>query len=1140
MHRGVNSLASDYAPCWVLPGTSAADIPIIRHHHSCFLLINSIAGLEVIWRKYPGALITPCIMPEFIPDPELRVHSKKPFHKFMAALLKTEVTRAVDPWANDPLLPSKDALWDLVRTLGTDLELGRNTFGPLLQGYPGSSNILQCLALPRNALNTYVRIGNLVHAAWASGLLLFVKPPHLESLHGKIMEYIGTKNISAQVVHISKEGLWVELAGDSDTLTLPSRVETSAFIKSSPRMILQKDKEMHLLIHSEQLAMLGVCAYTLHLLGWTLVDKTSFEVVSLRRLSKSSITLDECVNRLTNPEEKAEEEADEHVVDDWENITGDSPDFASSTPYVLLQRKGFVLPSDSWSMETIMTSLENEYPDYSQDMPHLSSLHLPWTSSVAFPSAAWASSFTKPEVFYSSLTPSLISNRSRGRLPAQSLSINSVVAPVSELTRQSDTATISPDLLVHSDSTEFSMAQGDNSEINISVIPPMNPELSRSTRTADRLRIPPRVAIASKVMEVPTEKMFTPLLAIGTLPTYLDQLGLVGARTCALWITGISQCYRHFKPGPLECARGVLFSLLELFAAQFRKEREGAPLEHLPLSKRRLRDFFSLLIVEEIRAKGTGSPRGVFLNPIIKWAKSGFALGDIEALFINNYGLESTLIRLQSCLQWFHSRTLLLEIFPELKLVSLIGLASGCCSMNDTHRDSSAICYKSKPDGLGPVYILIPDASSFTLLHPASLNRNLSLSGRCIRLYTSADSCPGSTTRPYEAPVFLTGDLVSTQEGRSRARLCHISDISGSTAVTQSCSITGLVDQIVQETRVPLTSLSPPSSQAALHAATRLAADHPALFATSPSVFACWERNSEGPLVGYKDTKAKIPLECPFAEFTADHSEPRDFGGCGICEEACPQGCYTCGTKYHMSCVARMEDVLEEVESQFYFKCNQCTYSSIHSFVRNGDFAPITMDPTGEERAFGVVNTVAGSITLFTPEQHGRCSALNISRALPSLVQAPLTRGACCHICDRDLTGPPPTGCFGCGKLVHWSCLTYSTPDIGVARSLYCLNDDREDTGNAFPLCYNCSDATLAQARALCPPNATRSPREVSLSRQWIDGPVDGVMTLHLPTGPRPIPALIEQLRDFQATHVGRASAINCTTCQKPIQPRSR
>lgn len=111
------------------------------------------------------------------------------------------------------------------------------------------------------------------------------------------------------------------------------------------------------------------------------------------------------------------------------------------------------------------------------------------------------------------------------------------------------------------------------------------------------------------------------------------------------------------------------------------------------------------------------------------------------------------------------------------------------------------------------------------------------------------------------------------------------------------------------------------------------------------------------------------------------------------------------------------------------------------------------------------------------------------------------------------------------------------TPDIGVARSLYCLNDDREDTGNAFPLCYNCSDATLAQARALCPPNATRSPREVSLSRQWIDGPVDGVMTLHLPTGPRPIPALIEQLRDFQATHVGRASAINCTTCQKPIRP---
>ena len=238
MHRGAKSLASDHTPCWMLPGTSAADIPVIRHHHTCFFLINSIAGLEVIWRKYPGVLITPCIMPKFSPDPELRVHTEKPFHKFMAALLKTEVTRALDPWANYPLLPSKDALWDLVRTLGTDLELGRNTFGPLLQGYPGSSNILQCLALPRGALNTYVRIGNLIHAAWASGLLLFVRPPHFDSLHGKIMEYIGTKNILAQVVHICKEGLWVELAGDSDILILSSQVDTSVFINASPRMIL--------------------------------------------------------------------------------------------------------------------------------------------------------------------------------------------------------------------------------------------------------------------------------------------------------------------------------------------------------------------------------------------------------------------------------------------------------------------------------------------------------------------------------------------------------------------------------------------------------------------------------------------------------------------------------------------------------------------------------------------------------------------------------------------------------------------------------------------------------------------------------------------------------------------------------------
>jgi hypothetical protein len=122
------------------------------------------------------------------------------------------------------------------------------------------------------------------------------------------------------------------------------------------------------------------------------------------------------------------------------------------------------------------------------------------------------------------------------------------------------------------------MPLGDNSEINTSDTLPINLELNRSTRTAEGLRMPLRVAIAARVMEISPEKLFTPLLAIGTLPTYLDQLSLVGARTCALWITGISQCYRHFKPGPLECARGVLFSLLELFAAQFGKSGKALSL----------------------------------------------------------------------------------------------------------------------------------------------------------------------------------------------------------------------------------------------------------------------------------------------------------------------------------------------------------------------------------------------------------------------------------------------------------------------------------------------------------------------------------------------------------------------------------
>ena len=123
------------------------------------------------------------------------------------------------------------------------------------------------------------------------------------------------------------------------------------------------------------------------------MDKTSLEAGSLHRLSTSSVTLDECVTRLTDPEAKVEEDVDEHVVDDWESFTGDSPSFTPPTPYVLLKRKGFLLPTDSWTMEAIMTSLENDYPDFGQDYTsNLRSLHLPWTSSIAFPSATWASS----------------------------------------------------------------------------------------------------------------------------------------------------------------------------------------------------------------------------------------------------------------------------------------------------------------------------------------------------------------------------------------------------------------------------------------------------------------------------------------------------------------------------------------------------------------------------------------------------------------------------------------------------------------------------------------------------------------------------------------------------------------------------
>jgi hypothetical protein len=153
-------------------------------------------------------------------------------------------------------------------------------------------------------------------------------------------------------------------------------------------------------------------------------------------------------------------------------------------------------------------------------------------------------------------------------------------------------------------SAVINMPQGDSAEINMSQSVPShsdttlhNLESNRVTRTVGLSSTPQRVAIASKVLQVPPNKMFTPLLDIGTLPTYLEQLRVVGARTCALWATGVAQYYRHFKSGPLECARGVLFSLLELFTAQIRKEREGVRLEHLPSSKERYIDssVYSLL-----------------------------------------------------------------------------------------------------------------------------------------------------------------------------------------------------------------------------------------------------------------------------------------------------------------------------------------------------------------------------------------------------------------------------------------------------------------------------------------------------------------------------------------------------------------
>jgi hypothetical protein len=167
----------------------------------------------------------------------------------------------------------------------------------------------------------------------------------------------------------------------------------------------------------------GSCAFTLQLLGWTLLDKTSLDASSLRHCADSSVSLDDYLTRITNAEAKNGHVVDDHVVDDWENITSDSPIFTPSTPFVLLRR---LLCR---TMETIMSYPDNACPDLAQEYnSNLRSLHLPWNDTCAFPSAAWANSFGIKEVFHSPLPSSLNSSRSLSRPRSPLLLTNSAIS----------------------------------------------------------------------------------------------------------------------------------------------------------------------------------------------------------------------------------------------------------------------------------------------------------------------------------------------------------------------------------------------------------------------------------------------------------------------------------------------------------------------------------------------------------------------------------------------------------------------------------------------------------------------------------------------------------------------------------------
>ena len=681
-----------HTPVLLVPGVTARDIPTVTYSSSQLFLVNNAVGLGTAWRKIPGLLLAPCnAIPCNLKD-MAKVYSEEPFWKFLGTTIKTPIIKDRNPWKLDPLLPKTSLLWEVAQSVNSILDEVRQNFGPLLQGDPGNSAILQCLCYPQDGLHSLIRYGNLINMAWGTGHLQLFGKPDLENMHATIMGCVGNTNISAQVVYTHKDGLLVEIAGDMDVLSLPGAVDLQAFSRVTPRISLPEEGSPRVILTSDSLVALAICASTLQQLGWrTIAAEEMGDLVS------TSISLSEYLDTLHS-----------ELGEEATKAASDNPPQAS-TPAILMDKPLFLADTDKKSCKEIAESLSGRYCDLDEDYnSSVQALHIPWKGSEVFPQIPWAQEISEPEVGHLRPTSSLMNNRKKPEKTRTLSKSRSNAAHRSAQAQSTDTVSSSesikniPTLLPPDNDIDMSPPRTDT------VASPKEPETPiKQTRVAMALADSPQLACSDSVSS---------LLAISTLPAFLKNRGMPSARPWALWCTRIAQCFRTFGTGDTyENARGPLYSVLELLSAHVRKESEGSTTDDITTSLHRASALLGLLATEELRSGSaasllsarreafrTNNAEDSFLSPLAHWIKTGSSLKGLATFFAKPRANVKTLLRrFQSILTNSIARSALLDIFPEIILLDMSELAESCCVNGDPHRDSSPFCFSSKGQDWG-------------------------------------------------------------------------------------------------------------------------------------------------------------------------------------------------------------------------------------------------------------------------------------------------------------------------------------------------------------------------------------------------------------------------------------------------------